>query len=247
MRHDAHDPDATPDDTSPARRRAGRGRHRRRAVLRGLPFRTAVTTTGTLAAALTVAAGVYVMTLGAPADAGAAPAPPRPAAPGMPAMPAMPGKPGAPFVRPVAAWVSAPDTAAAGTVAKYASRVVSLVNTARERAGCEPLRADPELRKAAQAYADEMAGHDYYAHDTPDGRNGGDRITAAHYAWETWGENIHRGPHTPDEVVDDWMNSEGHRKNILDCAFRDVGVGVNLSGDGPWWVQDFATPRADGR
>ncbi|MGW4162466.1 CAP domain-containing protein [Streptomyces sp. NPDC004788] len=230
MRHDAYEPD----DTSLPRKRAGRagrGRHRRRPGPRRPSFRTTVATAGSLAAAMTVATGVYVMTLGSPADAGAAPAPPLSSAPQVS------------VVRPVVAWVSAPEAAAAGTAAQYVSQVVTLANRERQKAGCEPLRADPKLREAAQEHADDMAERGYYAHESPDGRNAGQRITAAHYDWDSWGENIHRGPHTPAQAVGDWMKSEGHRKNILNCAFKDIGVGVNLAGNGPWWVQDFATGR----
>ncbi|MFI8962810.1 CAP domain-containing protein [Streptomyces sp. NPDC053493] len=132
---------------------------------------------------------------------------------------------------------------AAGSAAQYEAKVVSLVNTERRKAGCEPLRADPQLRQAAQSHADDMAAHGRYSHDGPDGSNAGDRIAAAGYSWSTWGENIHRGPRTPARAVEEWMNSDGHRENILNCAFKDIGVGVNLASNGPWWVQDFASAR----
>lgn len=57
------------------------------------------------------------------------------------------------------------------------------------------------------------------------------------------GENIHRGPTTPDRAMEDWMESPGHRANILNCSFKDIGVGVTLTANGPWWVQNFGARR----
>ncbi|WP_265864311.1 CAP domain-containing protein [Streptomyces sp. SKN60] len=144
---------------------------------------------------------------------------------------------------PAASDRAAPVTAAAATVAQDVAQVVQLVNTERRKAGCAPLRSDPKLRTAAQGHADDMAARNYYAHAGRDGRNAGDRIKAAGYTWSAWGENIHRGPHSAAQAVDEWMNSAAHRENILDCSFEDIGVGVNLTGNGPWWVQDFASGR----
>ncbi|WP_131723919.1 CAP domain-containing protein, partial [Streptomyces showdoensis] len=138
--------------------------------------------------------------------------------------------------------VAAKAAPAAATAAQYVDQVLALANAERRKAGCDPLRSDAKLRRAAQKHADDMAARDYYDHTTPEGRTPGDRITAAGYDWSAWGENIFRGPHTAAEAVEGWMNSEGHRKNILNCAFKEVGVGVSLTDNGPWWVQDFASP-----
>ncbi|GGY26370.1 CAP domain-containing protein [Streptomyces tanashiensis] len=134
-------------------------------------------------------------------------------------------------------------TAAAGKGARYVQDVVALANAEREKAGCEPLRSEGHLRAAAQGHADDMAARDYYEHHSPEGRDAGDRISGAGYTWSTWGENIHRGPTTPYQAMEDWMNSPGHRANILNCSFRDIGVGVTLAANGPWWVQDFGARR----
>ncbi|MEU3449147.1 CAP domain-containing protein [Streptomyces thermolilacinus] len=121
----------------------------------------------------------------------------------------------------------------------HISRVIELANAERAKAGCPALRANSLLQKAAQGHADDMAARDYYEHDTPEGLSAGDRIEAAGYRWSTWAENIHRGPGDPATAVRDWMKSPGHRANILNCAFRDIGVGVNMRSNGPWWVQNF--------
>ncbi|QGZ47527.1 hypothetical protein GPZ77_03190 [Streptomyces sp. QHH-9511] len=128
-------------------------------------------------------------------------------------------------------------------VLRFVEEIVSLANTEREKSGCGPLRPDTRLRKSAQKHADDMAGRDFYAHESPEGRDAGDRITAAGYSWSAWAENIHRGPKTPRKAMEDWMKSAGHRRNVLNCAFEDIGVGVTLTSDGPWWVQNFGATR----
>ncbi|GAA3942183.1 hypothetical protein GCM10022244_57610 [Streptomyces gulbargensis] len=165
--------------------------------------------------------------------AAASPARPEPAAP--PSSPARPSE--------AAAQTGGSDAAdrAGGGAAQYAQHVIALVNAERQKAGCGPLRAEKRLRLAAQRHADDMAARDYYAHDTPEGRDAGDRITAVGYPWSAWAENIHRGPKTPARAMEDWMESPGHRENILNCSFDEIGVGVSLASNGPWWVQNFGS------
>jgi hypothetical protein len=95
-----------------------------------------------------------------------------------------------------------------------------------------------------------MAEEDYFAHDGEDGRSPWDRITAAGYAYSTAAENIAAGYATPAEVVAAWMNSAGHRANILGASSRELGVGYAYEADdvypGPYgyhhyWVQDFGS------
>ncbi|MFE6068934.1 CAP domain-containing protein [Streptomyces sp. NPDC056525] len=133
--------------------------------------------------------------------------------------------------------------APAGKAARFVQDVIALANTEREKAGCGPLHSESHLRSAAQGHADDMAARDYYEHDNPEGGDAGDRMTGAGYTWSTWGENIHRGPKTPARAMEDWMDSPGHRANILNCSFKDIGVGVTLTANGPWWVQNFGARR----
>ncbi|MFE5941700.1 CAP domain-containing protein [Streptomyces sp. NPDC056480] len=133
--------------------------------------------------------------------------------------------------------------APAGRAARFVQDVIALANAEREKAGCGPLHSESHLRTAAQGHADDMSARDYYEHDNPEGRDAGDRMTGAGYAWSTWGENIHRGPTTPARAMEDWMDSPGHRANILNCSFKDIGVGVTLTANGPWWVQNFGARR----
>lgn len=114
------------------------------------------------------------------------------------------------------------------------ARVVELTNAERAAAGCAPLRADPRISAAAQGHSEDMAAQGYFAHDSRDGRDFADRITAAGYA-SPGAENIAMGQPDAATVVQDWMESPGHRKNILDCSLTTIGVGL---ADG-YWTQDF--------
>ncbi|MFE2530883.1 sigma-70 family RNA polymerase sigma factor [Streptomyces sp. NPDC059371] len=119
------------------------------------------------------------------------------------------------------------------------AQVVALVNKERAAAGCGPLTEDPQLEDAAQTHSDDMAARDFFDHNNPDGVDPGKRITAAGYQWSTYGENIAMGQQTPASVMESWMNSPGHRANILNCSFKNIGVGVHKGSGGPWWTQDF--------
>ncbi|HEY6416190.1 MAG TPA: CAP domain-containing protein [Acidimicrobiales bacterium] len=114
--------------------------------------------------------------------------------------------------------------------------VVALVNAARADAGCDPLRIDSRLTAAAQGHSDDMAEQDYFSHTSLDGRTFADRVRAAGYP-RPGGENIAQGQRTPEEVHEAWMNSEGHRANILNCNFTAIGVGLNSSER--IWTQNF--------
>ncbi|MEU6126730.1 sigma-70 family RNA polymerase sigma factor [Streptomyces sp. NPDC047123] len=124
-----------------------------------------------------------------------------------------------------------------------AEQVVALVNTERAKAGCGPVGSNAKLATAATKHSADMAARDYFDHTSPDGKDPGDRITAAGYRWSTYGENIARGQQTPASVMDSWMNSPGHRANILNCDFKELGVGIHNGSGGPWWTQAFGTAR----
>ncbi|MCX4584484.1 CAP domain-containing protein [Streptomyces sp. NBC_01481] len=137
------------------------------------------------------------------------------------------------------AGAPAAGTPATGKAADYVQRIAALVNAERAKAGCSPLRVDRRVQAAAQAHADDMAARNYYEHVSPEGRHADDRMKTAGYPAGKWGENIHKGPKDPVSAMRDWMDSPGHRENILDCGFKDLGVGVNFSANGTWWVQNF--------
>ncbi|MEU3574262.1 sigma-70 family RNA polymerase sigma factor [Kitasatospora sp. NPDC036755] len=122
-------------------------------------------------------------------------------------------------------------------------QLVDLVNAERAKAGCAPLRIDPRLHGSAQKHADDMATRAFFDHVNPDGVRTEARITAAGYRWSQWGENLDRGPTTPAAVFARWMDGGIHQSNMLDCGFKDIGVGFATSPAGtPYWTQDLGAP-----
>ncbi|TVZ75415.1 CAP domain-containing protein [Streptomyces sp. BK340] len=130
-----------------------------------------------------------------------------------------------------------PTATASGVVA----RIVALVNAERSKAGCSALTLNSTLTKAAQAHSQDMAAHQNMSHTGSDGSSPGDRITSAGYSWSAYGENVAYGYSTPEQVMAGWMNSPGHRANILNCSFKEIGVG--LAQPNSYWTQDFGTAR----
>lgn len=123
------------------------------------------------------------------------------------------------------------------------SAVLCLLNQHRATHGLSALVEDPRLQAAAQAHAEDMGHRDYYAHRTPDGVEPDQRIRRAGFEGRTTGENIHWGVGinaTPARIVDDWMDSPGHRENILRSSFDRIGTGIGY--DAPDRFQDRGRP-----
>ncbi|HEX8345837.1 MAG TPA: CAP domain-containing protein [Actinoplanes sp.] len=136
------------------------------------------------------------------------------------------------------------STAAATGDTALETAVVTLVNEERSAAGCRALTTDAKLTAAARAHSADMAARGYFSHTTPEGVQFSTRITDAGYRWSGAGENIAKGQRTAREVMTGWMNSAGHKANILNCSFTDIGVGVVADAKGSLvWTQDFARPR----
>lgn len=127
-----------------------------------------------------------------------------------------------------------------GELSRTVAEVVALTNAERARAGLAPLAADPPLARAAQAHCADMVARDFYAHTCPDGSRPWDRAARAGSRQRAIGENIACGRRSPAEVVDGWMNSPGHRANILKADFTHIGVGFTGGGRaGTYWAQLF--------
>lgn len=123
---------------------------------------------------------------------------------------------------------------------RLASEVIALTNAERAAARLAPLVPDPRLTAAAQAHSDDMVARDFYAHTSPEGRQPWDRAATAGAAHRGIGENIACGQRGPAEVVRGWMNSPGHRANILKPDFTHIGVGYATgSRAGTYWTQVF--------
>jgi uncharacterized protein YkwD len=121
------------------------------------------------------------------------------------------------------------------------SAVLSLTNAERAKVGCQPLRSNSPLTKAARRHSQFMADTGRHGHDGIGDGSMQSRIDAVGYRWRGIGENIAWGYRTAAAVMDGWMHSSGHRANILNCAYRDIGIGVDTGGTN--WTQDFGTPR----
>ncbi|MFF3488320.1 CAP domain-containing protein [Streptomyces sp. NPDC002701] len=123
---------------------------------------------------------------------------------------------------------------------RTAAEVLALTNAERAAAGLPPLAEDPLLTRAAQAHSADMVTRAFYSHTSPDGSEPWHRAAAAGSTRRTIGENIACGQRSPAEVVRGWMDSPGHRANILKPAFTHLGVG--FAGGGPagtYWTQLF--------
>jgi uncharacterized protein YkwD len=150
-------------------------------------------------------------------------------------------KPTGAATTPAPATPSKTPATSAAPASGATARVVQLVNSERGKNGCAPLTVNAKLTRAAQDHTADMAAHRTMSHTGSDGSSPGDRITAAGYSWRSYGENVAYGYSTPESVMTAWMNSPGHRANILNCAFKEIGVGYAQPGN--YWTQDFATAR----
>ncbi len=128
-----------------------------------------------------------------------------------------------------------------------AEEMLRLVNAARatgyrcgeEAFGPAPaLTWNPLLEKSSAAHAQDMAEKNYFAHEALDGSKPADRITRAGYRWSTCGENIAKGQQSIPEVVEAWLKSPGHCKNIMNPAYKHLGASRFVSS----WVQNFGSP-----
>ncbi|MGW7567753.1 CAP domain-containing protein [Streptomyces tendae] len=126
------------------------------------------------------------------------------------------------------------------SLARTTAEVVDLTNRERAAAGLPALAVDARLTTAAQAHSADMVARDFYSHTDPDGGKPWDRAAAAGAARRTVGENIACGQRSPADVVEGWMNSPGHRANILKSDFTHIGVGLAGGGRaGTYWTQLF--------
>ena len=130
---------------------------------------------------------------------------------------------------------------------KVPADVVDLTNAVRARDGRPALRANPRLMRAAQIQAGQLARARQLAHVLPNAPypHTEDRLAAANYRWRTYGENVAMGQSSVEEVLDSWMHSRGHRTNILNQDFSEMGAGYATDRGGrPYYVQVFAGPSS---
>jgi uncharacterized protein YkwD len=128
----------------------------------------------------------------------------------------------------------------------FINRVLELTNAQRLQAGLQPLTLNSKLNNSAQTHSEDMALRDFFDHKGSNGSSMGDRAKASGYNFSRLGENIAAGYATPEDVVQGWLNSPGHRANILNPSYREIGIGyyylANDTGnvnENFYWTQDF--------
>lgn len=119
---------------------------------------------------------------------------------------------------------------------QFIEEVCVLTNQEREKHGLPTLTLDAKMTEAAQAHAIDMYTRNYFSHDNPEGESPFDRMRSLGIKFGYAAENIARGYPTPASVVEGWMNSSGHRANILHNKMKRLGVGYHQG----YWVQNFA-------
>ncbi len=134
-----------------------------------------------------------------------------------------------------------------------AKEVVALMNAARAKAGCGPLKINSKLMAAAKTHAINMAEKDFFGHANRDGSKFSKRVKKQGYKYRMVAENIAAGQSSARQAALSWLGSAGHRKNILNCKLKDTGVAVAYQADDRpimgnskpfhyYWVQVFASP-----
>ncbi|MCU4769551.1 CAP domain-containing protein [Bacillus toyonensis] len=127
----------------------------------------------------------------------------------------------------------------AKSLSEFEQRVVELTNAERTKQGLPALKIDTELSKVARVKSEDMQKNNYFDHNSPTYGSPFDMMKKFGISYTSAGENIAQGQRTPEEVVQAWMNSAGHRANILNNGFTHIGVGYVESGN--YWTQQFIT------
>jgi len=133
-----------------------------------------------------------------------------------------------------------PTTSGSSSNARnFEQEVIRLTNEERAAGGCGPLTNNDMLHAAALGHSVDMAENDYFSHTSRDASKMVDRVERQGYRWRSLAENIAAGYRSAAAVVEGWMNSSGHRDNIMNCGLTEIGVGFHNY----YWTQNFGTPR----
>jgi len=164
--------------------------------------------------------------------------PTKPATPGNQTPPSQPSTPAQP-TQPTQPTPPATGNNGSGNVAQseFATQVVKLVNAERAKGGLSALTSDALLTKVATDKAKDMYDKNYFDHQSPTYGSPFDMMRAYGVQYSYAGENIAKGQRSPEEVMNAWMNSDGHRKNIMNPNFNKIGVAY-YNGE---WVQEFTS------
>lgn len=131
------------------------------------------------------------------------------------------------------------ETTTNSTNGSYVNQVLELVNQERVSRGLSKLSLDTSVNRVAQTKAEDMANNNYFSHTSPTYGSPFDMLKQFGVSYRTAGENIAKGQRSPESVMDGWMNSEGHRANILNGNYTKLGVGYTVKNGTTYWVQMF--------
>ena len=124
----------------------------------------------------------------------------------------------------------------------FENEVIALVNTERAKQHIQGLDIDWELSRVARIKSQDMANKNYFSHQSPTYGSPFDMMKHFGIHYTSAGENIASGQKTPEQVMESWMNSQGHRENIMNPTFTHIGVGYYRGGNyGTMWTQQFIT------
>lgn len=130
----------------------------------------------------------------------------------------------------------------------FQALMLKAVNAERSKAGLESLCTNAKLQAAAQGHSDDMASEDFMSHEGSDGSTMSERVTAQDYNWTALAENVAAGQVDVDAVMDSWMDSPGHKVNILDATYTQFGTGYAYNEDSEYkhyWTQNFGASSTD--
>ena len=145
----------------------------------------------------------------------------------------------APAAAPAKEEAAAPST----NIGAYEQQVVDLVNKERAAAGLPALKVNTKLAGVAEKKAEDLRDKNYFDHNSPTYGSPFDMMKQFGISYSSAGENIAKGQKTPEAVMNGWMNSPGHRANILNSNFTEIGVGYVTDSNGTtYWVQHFLRP-----
>ena len=148
--------------------------------------------------------------------------------------------PSTPSTNPEQKPESTPQQKPSTDFSSYQQQVLDLVNAERTKRGISALTLDSNLSSVATKKSQDMVNKNYFDHTSPTYGSPFDMMKQFGISYRTAGENIAKGQKTPQEVVTAWMNSEGHRKNILNPNFTNLGVGIAKDSKGTtYWTQMF--------
>ena len=132
---------------------------------------------------------------------------------------------------------TAPSTQASGNVSSIEQQVLTLTNQERAKEGLKPLATDAALMESARAKSADMSKNNYFSHTSPTMGSPFDQMKAKGIQYKAAAENIAKGQQSAEEVVKAWMESPGHRQNIMNGSFTHIGIGYDANGN--YWTQQF--------